>query len=105
MWCGHQDNSTLEVFTMPDSGNTYSSFTVNVATWPNGTQSSKGPDGNDWLTKLNSFPNFAVTGGVERSNGHVVLAWSASNGKGSASGFNFPNTRPRRRDRPGRTPS
>jgi hypothetical protein len=92
VWVGHRDNSNLEVFTMPDSGNTYSSFGVAVATWPNGTQSSKGPDGNDWLTKLNSFPNFAVTGGVERANGHVVLAWSASNGKGSASGFNFPNT-------------
>lgn len=95
VWVGHKDNSTLEVFTMPDSGNTYSSFTVSVATWPNGTQSSKGPDGNDWLTKLNSFPNFAVTGGVERSNGHVVLAWSASNGKGSANGFDFPNTHSR----------
>lgn len=92
VWVGHVDNSKLEVFTMPDAGNTYSSFTVNVATWPNGSHSSKGPDGNDWLTKLRSFPNFAVTGGVERDNGHVVLAWSASKGKGSANGFDFPNT-------------
>ena len=92
VWVGHQDNSTLEVFTMPDGGNTYSSFTVKVATWPNGTHSSKGPDGNDWLTKLKSFPNFAITGGVQRPKGHVVLAWSASKGKGTSSGFNFPNT-------------
>jgi hypothetical protein len=92
VWVGHQDNTTLEVFTMPDAGNTYSSFTVKVATWPNGTHSSTGPDGNDWLTKLKSFPNFAVTGGVERSNGHVVIAWSASKGKGASGGFNFPNT-------------
>jgi hypothetical protein len=92
VWVGHQDNSTLEVFTMPDGGNTYSSFTVKVATWPNGTLSSKGPDGNDWLTKLKDFPSFAVTGGVERSGGHVVLAWSASKGKGSSNGFDFPNT-------------
>jgi hypothetical protein len=92
VWVGHQDNSTLEVFTMPDGGNTYSSFTVKVATWPNGSHSSTGPDGNDWLTKLRSFPNFAVTGGVERRNGRVVLAWSASKGKGTSNGFNFPNT-------------
>jgi len=92
VWVGQKDNSTVEVFTMPDAGNTYSSFTVKVATWPNGTMSSTGPDGNDWLTKLRSFPSFAVTGGVERANGHVVIAWSASNGKGSANGFNFPNT-------------
>ena len=92
VWVGHRDNSTLEVFTMPDAGNTYSSFTVKVATWPNGSHSSTGPDGNDWLTKLRDFPNFAVTGGVERPNGHVVLAWSASKGKGGGSGFDFPNT-------------
>ena len=67
VWVGHRDNTTLEVFTMPDAGNTYSSFTVKVATWPNGSHSSTGPDGNDWLTKLRDFPNFAVTGGVERA--------------------------------------
>src|SRR5215210_1541516 len=95
IWVGHRDNSTLEVFTMPDAGNTYSSFTVSVATWPNGTRSSSGPDGNDWLTKLRDFPSFAVTGGVERQNGNVVLAWSASNGAGTAGGFDFPNTHAR----------
>ncbi len=92
VWVGQPDNSKLEVFTIPDGGNTYSSFNVNVATWPNGTHSSVGPDGNDWLTKLRNFPNFAVTGGVERANGRVVVAWSASKGKGSANGFNFPQT-------------
>lgn len=92
VWVGQPDNSRLEVFTMPDAGNTYSSFTVPVATWPNGTHSSVGPDGNDWLTKLRDFPDFAVTGAVERDNGHVVVAWSASKGKGSSNGFDFPNT-------------
>ena len=92
VWVGQKDNATVEVFTMPDGGNTYSSFTIAVAAWPNGTMSSTGPDGNDWLTKLRSFPSFAVTGGVERANGHVVIAWSASKGKGTSGGFNFPNT-------------
>jgi hypothetical protein len=92
VWVGQPDNSTLEVFTMPDAGNTYSSFNVKIATWPNGTHSSTGPDGNDWLTKLRSFPNFAMTGGAERDGGNVVLAWSASSGQGGGSGFDFPNT-------------
>ncbi len=95
VWAGHPSNSTLEVFTMPDGGDTYSSFTVPVAAWPNGTHSSAGPDGNDWLTKLANFPNFAVTGGIERDNGNIVLAWSASNGKGTDDGFDFPNTHAR----------
>jgi hypothetical protein len=69
VWVGQKNNTTVEVFTMPDGGNTYSSFTIGVAAWPNGTMSSNGPDGNDWLTKLRSFPSFAVTGGVERANG------------------------------------
>jgi hypothetical protein len=92
VWVGHRDNTTLEIFTMPDGGNTYSWFTLRVAAWPNGSHSSKGPDGNDWLTKLRDFPNFAVTGGVERANGHVVIAWSASKGKGTSNGFDFPQT-------------
>lgn len=95
VWAGHQDNSKLEIFTMPDGGNTYSSFTVPVSAWPNGTHSSLGPDGNDWLAKLANFPNFAVTGGAERGDGQVVLAWSASSGKGTSNGFNFPNTHAR----------
>jgi len=89
VWFGHRDNTTLEVYTMPDSGTTYSSFTVNVASWPNGTLTAKGPDGNDWLTKLQSSMRFAVTGAVERPNGNVVVAWTASDGKGSATGPTF----------------
>lgn len=92
VWVGHRSSSQLEVYTLPDAGNTYASFTVDVSAWPNGTHSSVGPDGNDWLTKLESFPKFAVTGGVERDDGHVVLAWSAAAGKGSASAFAFPQT-------------
>ena len=92
IWAGHKNNSTIEIFVMPDAGSTYSSFSVPVSSWPNGTHNSKGPDGNDWLTKLDNFPQFAITGGVERLNGNVVLAWSASKGKGSGNGFNFPQT-------------
>lgn len=63
-----------------------------VAAWPNDQHNSFGPDGTNWLDKLQGFPNFAVTGGVERDNGRVLLAWTASNGRGSARGFDFPNS-------------
>ena len=75
---------------MPDAGNTYSSFTVKVATWPNGSHSSTGPDGNDWLTKLQRLPQLRGHRRRRAPNGNVVLAWSASKGKGGGTGFNFP---------------
>jgi hypothetical protein len=95
VWAGHRHNSELEIFTMPDGGNTYSSFTVPVLAWPNEQHNSFGPDGHNWLNKLQEFPNFAVTGAVERDNGRVMLAWTASNGRGSARGFDFPNSHAR----------
>jgi hypothetical protein len=90
VWFAHDDSTTLRIWTMPDAGSTYSSFTVKVAGWPNGTLSSMGPDGNDWLTKLDSLKNFAITGAVERANGNLMVAWTASAGKGAGSGFDFP---------------
>ena len=33
VWVGHRDNTTIEVYTMPDGGNTYSSF---ASAWPRG---------------------------------------------------------------------
>ena len=94
---GSQDNSTLEIFTMPDGGNMYSSFTIKVATWPNGTHSSKGPDGNDWLTKLASFPNFAVTGGVERLPATLSSRGARARAKAPRAGSTSRIARPRRR--------
>jgi len=78
MWAGQVDNSHLVFFTWPDNSGTYSWGNVTVAAWPNGTLSCPGPDGNDWLKKLDNFPSFAVTGGVEMANGRVALAWSAA---------------------------
>ncbi|WP_426594191.1 hypothetical protein ACPPVS_01465 [Cellulomonas sp. McL0617] len=89
IWFGHRNNSTLEVYTMPDAGSTYSSFTVQMATWPNGTLTCVGPDGNDWLTKLQASMSFAVTGAVRRRNGNLLVAWTASDGQGSAQGQTF----------------
>jgi hypothetical protein len=89
MWAGQVDNSHLVFFTWPDNSGTYSWGNVTVSAWPNGTLSCPGPDGNDWLKKLDNFPAFAVTGGVEMANGRVALAWSASNGQANGQGHDF----------------
>lgn len=91
LWAGHQDNSHLQLFSMPDAGSTYSSTIIPVATWPNGALASAGPNGNDWLQKDNSFPDFAVIGGARDGN-RIWLAWTASKGDDGHGGFKFPNT-------------
>lgn len=89
MWAGHQDNSNLVFFTWPDNSGTYSWGTVPVAAWPNGTLTCPGPDGNDWLQKLDNFPGFAVTGAVQLASGRVALAWAASSGQANGQGNDY----------------
>jgi hypothetical protein len=62
---------------------------VPVAAWPNGTLTCPGPDGNDWLAKLQNFPSNAVTGGVQMANGRVALSWTASSGQAKGQGKDF----------------
>ena len=112
MWAGHRlTTPTCSLFTWPDNSGSYSWGNVTVSAWPNGTLSCPGPDGNDWLKKLDDFPSFAVTGGVEMANGRVALAWSASNGQANGQGHDFkqahvryveidPNTRTTKREIP-----
>jgi hypothetical protein len=90
-WVGSPDNSHLEVFSWPDSGTGYSWYQTGVAAYPNGTLSSTGPNGSDWLKWLSSHvPGFHVSGGV-RVGGVLWLAWTASSGSGTSNGPTFPN--------------
>ena len=43
-WAGSPDNSTLQVFSWPDSSTSYSWFSATVAAYPNAALSSKGPN-------------------------------------------------------------
>ncbi len=89
MWAGHDDNSHLVFFTWPDGSTTYSWDLVQVAAWPNGTLTCSGPDGTDWLKKLDDFPGNAVTGAVQLASGRVALAWAASSGQANGQGKDF----------------
>ncbi len=85
-WVGHIDNATLQVFSLPDAGNTYSWTNVAIGKWPQSTLSSTSPSSVDWMTKLNDFPRYAVIGATRAGN-VLWLAWSASKGKADSNTF------------------
>ncbi|MGO9420092.1 hypothetical protein [Roseiarcus sp.] len=89
-WAGNKNNSTLTVFNWNENSTSYSWRDVGVNNWPNGTLSSTGASGADWLTKASSFPNAGVIGATRRNN-EIWFAWMASSGTGAPGGFNFPN--------------
>jgi hypothetical protein len=89
-WAGNRNNSTLQVFSWNENSTSYSPRDVGVANWPNGTLTSTGASGSDWLTKAASFPNAGVIGATRRGN-EVWFAWMASAGTGAPGGFNFQN--------------
>ena len=89
-WAGNRNNSTMQVFSWKENSGTYFWRDVGVNNWPNGTLSSTGASGADWLTKASSFPNAGVIGATRRNN-EVWFAWMASSGSGASGGFNFPN--------------
>lgn len=89
-WAGNRNNSTLQVFSWNENSTSYFWRDVGVDNWPNGTLSSTGASGSDWLQKAASFPNAGVIGAARRGN-EVWFAWMASAGSGTPGGFNFPN--------------
>jgi hypothetical protein len=90
-WVGQPNNSSLTVFSWPDSGTGYSWSTVNVATWPQSTLSSKGPNNNDWLTYENGSSVRYQESGSTRKGDELWVAWTASSGSGTSSGPTFKN--------------
>lgn len=89
-WAGHNSNSSIRVFNMPESGGTYGWRDVSIGSWPMTSSSNKmtslTPDGQDWLNKLSGFPGNAVLG-LARSvsgdkRGLLYLAWTGAIGNG-----------------------
>ena len=83
-WAGHQNNSTMLVYSMRDNENSYSWREVNINSWPNNNNmSSVAADGNDWLTdaKAKTYVRAATV-----RDGNAIFAWNASDNG------NFPQT-------------
>jgi hypothetical protein len=87
-WAGHNNTSSIRVFSWKESSNTYFWQDVSIGSWQNNTLSSSTPDGNDWLTKLQNFPGNAILGatrltgkkGTHAVGDQVWLGWTASSG-------------------------
>jgi hypothetical protein len=74
-WAGHNNNSSMRVFTLAEDSNSYFWRDVGISSWPTGGLSSTTPDGQDWLTKLRDFPGNSVHG-LTRVGSSLWFAWS-----------------------------
>jgi len=75
-WAGHNNNSSMRVFSLAESSNSYFWRDIGISSWATGGLSSTTPDGLDWLTKLRNFPGNAVHG-LTRQFNQIWFAWSA----------------------------
>ena len=87
-WAGHVKNDTVRIFALGDAGNTYSFKDVGVANWPNGTFSSTGPDGTDWLDA--PWADADISGAARR--GDELCRWPGRHlpGKGTCGRIRLP---------------
>jgi hypothetical protein len=78
-WAGHEDNSTMLVYSMMDADNFYSWREVPINSWPNAAMTSIAANGNDWLQDASwkTYVRAAATSGDS-----VYFAWNASSGGG-----------------------
>ncbi len=85
-WAGHNNTSSMRVFSLREDSNTYFWRDVGVSIWPNNTPiTSLSPDSQNWVNFLHNptaqnpgggFPKAAVIGATRRGN-EVWFAWSA----------------------------
>ena len=81
-WAGHNGNSTLTVYSLKESSNTYFWRDVGIFSWANNAPTSTTPDNIDWLAKNfngpggNSFPRNGIIGAARSAN-LIWLGWTA----------------------------
>ena len=88
-WAGHNTNSSLRVFSWPESSKRYSWRDVALGSWPNdlAKMTSTLADGNDWVAMLHADTVYFVAGATRVVGGpsHVDqlwFGWSAPGGNG-----------------------
>lgn len=79
-WAGHINNSQMRVFDMRDGDGFYSWRTVNINSWPNNDNSTRCPDGTDWMLPFESWKHYVFGNALQRGN--VWFSWLASSGGG-----------------------
>lgn len=78
-WAGHENNSTMKVYSMMDADGFYSWREVPINQWPNSTITSTAADGKDWLSDA-SWKTYIRAAAVRGNS--VYFAWNASSGGG-----------------------
>lgn len=86
-WAGMNSDSSIRVFSMPETSSKYSWHDVSIGTWPNdpGNLTAFTPDGVNWLSKPQSGQDFQVLGSLrlmQSGSDHVLFAWNAARGDG-----------------------
>ena len=78
-WAGHENNSTMKVYSMMDADGFYSWRDVAINSWPNNTITSTAADGTDWLSDAwwKTYVRAAAVG-----DNSAYFAWNASSGDG-----------------------
>tara|TARA_R110002124_G_scaffold99337_1_gene245351 strand:- start:89749 stop:91257 length:1509 start_codon:yes stop_codon:yes gene_type:complete len=74
-WAGHINNSQLRVYSMRDGDGFYSWRTVNINSWPNGTNSSVTPT-QDWMLPFEDWKHYVFGNALQGES--VWFAWLAS---------------------------
>ena len=74
-WAGHNNTSSMRVFSLAENSNTYFWRDVTVASWTNGGFTSLTPDNQNWLGMVSAVGTW-MAGGT-RSGNHVWFAWTA----------------------------
>ncbi len=81
-WAGHIDTSQLRVYNWPDGDNSYYWRTVNINSWPTGSESSITPDGMDWMQWEGGITTYIYGNALQGDS--VWFAWQAGRGGGFA---------------------
>jgi len=74
-WAGHNNTSSMRVFSLAENSNTYFWRDVSIASWTNGGFTSLTPDNMNWLGEVSAVGTW-IAGGA-RSGDHVWFAWTA----------------------------
>jgi len=78
-WAGHENNSTMKVYSMMDADGFYSWRDVPINSWPNNNITSIAANGTDWLQ--DAYWKTYVRAAAIRGNS-AFFAWNASSGGG-----------------------
>jgi hypothetical protein len=79
-WAGLVDTSQMRVYNWPDGDNSYYSRTVNINSWPNGSEVSIAPDGTDWMQWEGGITTYIYGNALQGES--VWFAWQAGQGGG-----------------------